>query len=387
MQEQSEQLRIGNGCSEGGSLDDLLTEISLRRGEFRDQRRLSRDIVEKLRTAGVFRTLVAREFGGDERPPADFLRLIERISYADGSTGWVASFGISALFLSSLAHETLSEIYSGGPDVIFAGAMHPAQAARSVPGGFEVSGRWKFASGSDGADIIGVGIRVENGTGAPQLRLAVLPSEKVTILPNWDVIGLQGTGSHDVLVDKVYVPDSWTIEMESSRRLAGPLFQYPILGFTGQVLAVVGLGLARAALDEIQATAGQRVSITGGPAVSERAYIQIELAKAEAGLRAARAYFYEATETVWSKLVAGAEPGADDILHVQLSSIHAARVAADVTAVAYKLSGTNGIYSASHIGQRVQDAMVVVQHVRLNESNWQDIGRRMLGMEAAAIFT
>ncbi|MGS1016907.1 acyl-CoA dehydrogenase family protein [Allosphingosinicella humi] len=360
----------------------LLEEIGDRRAEFSAQRQLSADIVEKLKAIGVYRALVAREFGGDEQSPAEFLRLIERISTADGSAGWVASFGVSALYLASLPRETIAEIYANGPDVVFAGGLFPPQTAVPVDGGLKVTGKWKFGSGSTGADLIGVGIKVDGGPQSGLPRMAVMPAEKVKIVPNWEVNGLQGTGSHDLVVDGVVVPENWTFIRGSAATLDRPLYRYPSMAFAAQVLAVVGLGVARAALDEITAMAGGRGSITGAPLLADRAYVQIEIAKAEAALRSARAFFYEATESAWAKLVAGETLVIEDINFIRLAASHAARVGSDVASAAYKLSGTTGIYTAHPIARHVQDAMVVVQHAFLSEGTWQSAGRVLLGLDS-----
>jgi indole-3-acetate monooxygenase len=146
-----------------------------------------------MKAAGIFRACVARRFGGDETSPGDFLRLIEAISEADGSAGWVASFGSSAIYLSALPIATLETIYSNGPDVVFAGGISPPQNAIPVEGGLEVSGQWSWGSGCTGAALIGVGIKVEGGGLADGLpRMAVLPRDKVRIVHNWDVNGLKG---------------------------------------------------------------------------------------------------------------------------------------------------------------------------------------------------
>ncbi|WP_414902578.1 acyl-CoA dehydrogenase family protein [Sphingomonas flavalba] len=364
----------------------LLAEIAARRAEFSEQQQLSADVVEKLRAAGVYRALVPRIFGGDECSPADFLRMIERISIADGSAGWVASFGISVLYLASLPMETLNEIYGNGPDVIFAGGLFPPQTAEVVDGGLKVTGKWKFGSGSTGADLIGVGIKVDGGQNAGLPRMAVMPAKKVKVVPNWEVNGLKGTGSHDLVVEGVVVPESWTFIRGGKATLDGPLYRYPSMGFAAQVLAVVGLGVARAALDEITSIAGGRGSITGAPVLADRAYVQIEVAKAEAALRSARAFFYEATEAAWQKLVAGETLPIEDINLIRLAASHAARVGSDVAGIAYKLSGTTGIYTAHPIARHLQDAMVVVQHAFLSEGTWQSAGRVLLGLESAPGF-
>ena len=365
----------------------LLNEVSARHQEFNGQKRLSGDVVELLKQAGVYRALVAKQFGGDEKSPSEFLRLIEKISVADGSTGWVASFGFSSVYLSALPLDTLKAMYANGPDVVFAGGIFPPQKAILVEGGYEVSGRWSWGSGSTGADLIGVGIQVEDGTKANGLpRIAVMPSQRVTIAENWNVNGLKGTGSHDMVVDKVVVAPEWTFIRGGSSSLDAPLYRYPSMALAAQVLAVVALGVGRAALDHMKSIASHRASITGAPNFGDRAHVQIEIAKAEALLRSARAFFYETTDAAFDKLCGGDELSLEDRALIRLASSNAARSGADVAAAIYRLSGTDGIFTANPVARFMQDAMVVPQHAFLAEGTWQSAGRILLGFEPAPGF-
>ena len=365
--------------SRATALDALLRDVRQRREEFERLALIPQDVVEQFRQAGVYRALVPRSLGGDEVSPADFCRLVERISIADGSAGWVASFGVSVMYLSSLPLPTLRQIYADGPDVVFAGALFPQQLGQAKPDGIHVSGRWKYGSGCPGASLVGVGIKLDTDPEPGLPRMAVLPRNKVRIEPNWEVIGMRGTGSHDVLVDHAVVPPEWTFIRGSASSLESPLYRYPSIAFAAQVLAVVGLGVARAALDDISASAEGRESITGAPKLADRAYVQIEIAKAEAALRSARAYFYEATEEVWSKVLAGDEIDARQKNWLRLASTHAARTSADVARNAFTLAGTPGIFCANPMQRYMHDALVVVQHAFLAEGHWQSAGRVLLG--------
>ncbi|MEE4454967.1 acyl-CoA dehydrogenase family protein [Novosphingobium resinovorum] len=358
----------------------MIARLGARREEFRRDGQLPADVVEELRRVGVYRALVARQYGGDESTPMAFLELVERLSRADGSLGWVASFGVSCMYLASLPVQTLEQVYANGPDVVFAGALFPPQPAQRVEGGVKVSGRWKFGSGSTGASLIGVGVKVEGADDAGLPRMAVMPADKVTIEPNWDVIGLRGTGSHDLVVDGVVVPEDWTFVRGGKSTLDSPLYQYPSMAFAAQVLAVVGIGVARAALDEITAMAGGRASITGAPVLADRAYVQNDIAKGEAALRSARAFFYEATESAWATLAAGDPVTTEQTALLRLASTHVARTGADVAALAYRLSGTTGIYANHPLAMHMQDAGVVAQHAFLSDGTWQNAGKVLLGL-------
>jgi indole-3-acetate monooxygenase len=365
------------------ALDMLLTAANERRAEFAAKQQIGDDVITMMKAAGVYRALVARRFGGDEVSPSEFLRLIETISRADGSAGWVASFGFSAIYLSALPLATLESIYAAGPDVVFAGGIFPPQKTTAVDGGLEVSGRWSWGSGCYGADLIGVGIKVDAGRPDSALpHTAVLPRGQVSIVKNWDVNGLKGTGSHDLVVDKVVVPEAWTFIRGGVSSLETPLYRYPPMALAAQVLAVVGLGIGRAALDDITAIAGGRESITGAPLLSERPYVQIEIAKAEAAIRSARAFFYEATEEAFASLLAGDPLDLKARNLLRLSSTHAAKVGMEVAQAAYRVSGTTGIFTAHSIAHRFQDALIVPQHAFLSEGTWQNAGRVLLDLDA-----
>lgn len=363
-------------------LPALLADIRARRAGFIEAQQLPKDIIEAFKRLGVYRAMVAKRFGGEERTPAEFCRLIETISEADGSAGWVASFGSAACYLAALPEATLREVYANGPDVVFAGGLFPLQPAKRTPDGFLVNGVWKFGSGCTGAELIGAGIAVAGGDQTGGLpRVAVMPAGKATIRQNWDVIGLQGTGSHDIIVDNVVVPEEWTLIRGGPASIDGPLYRYPSLSFASQVLAVVGLGVARSALDDVIAMAGGRASITGAPVMAERGYVQLEIAKAEAMLRAARSFFYEATEELWSEVQAGA-PSQKTSTLMRLAATNAARAGAEVARVACGLAGTASIYTQHNLARTMCDSLVVAQHAFLSEGTLQSAGRILLGLDA-----
>lgn len=364
-----------------GEFQQLLLEIRqrARNEEFDRQKFISTDVIERFRQLGVYRALVPRRFGGDQRSPAEFCQMVEDISVADGSAGWVASFGMSPVYLASLPLHTLSQIYADSPDVVFAGGIFPPQPAPFVEGGLQVRGRWKFSSGCMGASLIGVGIAPQSGEMLGLPRLAVMPSNQVRIEETWDVVGLVGTGSHDVVVDDVVVPEDWTFVRGGPSSLDEPFFRYPSLSFATQVLSVVGLGVARAALDELSGMASGRISVTGAPSLSDRPLAQVEMAKAEASLRAARAWFYQAIDDAWQSVLAGDPVSVEQTNMLRLSSTHATRVAAEVARSAQMLSGMSGVYRSSPLSRFVNDTQVITQHAFMGDMTYQNAGAILFG--------
>jgi alkylation response protein AidB-like acyl-CoA dehydrogenase len=356
----------------------VLEEVRQRREEFDALGHVPADIIERFKAVGIYRAATPKCFGGDAIPPADFLQMIELIAEADGSAGWVASFGSASTYLAALPVESQAKLYANSPDLVFAGGLFPIQPAEAVEGGWKVSGNWKFASGCKGADVLGVGIGGGQG-GKP--RTALFPADQVEIVENWDVVGLKGTGSHDLRIQGQVVSDEWTFIRGGNPTIDEPLYRYPTIAYAAQVLAVVNLGLARAALDELNQMASGRTGATGAPKLADRAYFRVETAKIEADLRAARGFFYGSTTQVWDSILAGQPVTNEQVSLLRLSAAHMARVGANVVQRAYTLAGIVAIYSRHPLQRYLRDSMVVTQHAFLGEGIYDGAGSVMLGVD------
>ncbi|MCX4143868.1 acyl-CoA dehydrogenase family protein [Paraburkholderia madseniana] len=366
------------------SLDVLIEEIERRRDEFDHLSHVPRDMIAKMKRAGIFRASTPRRFGGDALPPPQFLRILERIAIADGSTAWVAAFGSANTYLASLPIETQQHIYAKGPDQVFAGGLYPLQPAAKVPGGFMVSGQWRFASGCKGADWIGVGIggtpANSGDTGAGKPFTAVFPAHEVEIVENWNVVGMQGTGSHDLRLRDKFVDAQWTFVRGGQALIDEPLYRYPAVAYQAQVHAAVNIGLARAALDLLTDMSGSTKTTTGAPRLADRGYYRSGLAKAEANWRSARAFFYESAESTWQTIIAGDPVTQHQANLMRLSATHAAQVCAEVVMQAYQLAGIAAIYRENRLQRLVRDSIVVTQHAFLGEGTYDASGALFAGI-------
>jgi indole-3-acetate monooxygenase len=363
------------------TIEDVLAELTERREEFRKQRYVSKDFVAQLKTLGVYRSSTPERFGGEPLPPAKFLELVERISTVDGSTGWVASFGSQLIYLGSLPLESQAELYADGPDVVFAGALFPVQQAAPTERGFLVNGRWKFASGCMAADIVCVGIQGDDTTsGKP--RGALVRPERLEIVQDWDVIGMQGTGSFDLVAKDVEVDREWTFIRGGEPVIDEPLYRYPAITYAAQVLSVVSAGVARAALNFAEDVGSGRASITGAPKLADRAYYRAGIAEAEATLRSARAYFYEAADEAWQTLVDGGHVSDEQNAHLRLSAAHLARTSAQVVHQVVSLSGTAAIYQDHPLPALLGDALVPQEHAFLSPAIYDAAGAVLMGQQA-----
>jgi alkylation response protein AidB-like acyl-CoA dehydrogenase len=368
------------------TLDTVIAEVVRRRDEFQQLRHVPRDMIALMKQARIFRASTPKCFGGDALPPADFLRILERIAVADGSTAWVAAFGSANIYYAALPRETQAEIYAGGPDQLFAGGLYPMQMARTVPGGYMATGRWRFASGCMGADWLSVGIGVEQppdekgGKRPPKLLIAVAPADEIEIVDNWEVVGMQGTGSHDLRLQDKFIPEAWTCVRGAGGVIDEPLYRYPAVAYQAAVHAAVNVGLARAALDIAASMSESTRTITGIPRLADRGYFRIELAKAEGKWRSARAFFYEASEQAWETIVSGDPLGLEQANLLRIAATWAAHSCAEVVQQAYRIVGMSAIQNTHRMQLLVRDAMVVTQHASLSESTYDSAGAVLAGL-------
>lgn len=361
------------------ALDALFELVAERRNEFGRQRFVPQDMIAEFKKLGIYRAATPKQFGGDALPPSQFLRIIEKISAVDASAGWVASFGSALVYLAALPRDTQAELYRDSPDVAFAGGLFPVQAAERLDGAWNVTGEWKFSSGCKGADIIGVGIKGgEDAHGRP--LTALLRPDQVEIVDNWEVVGLNGTGSHDLRVRDAVVRDEWTFIRGGEPTVDEPLYRYPAIAYAAQVLAVVNLGAGRAALDYAVNIGSGRSGITGAPKLADRAYYRTDIAKAEAELRSAKSFFYEISDEVYATVEAG-DPATDQQKALlRLASTHVARVGAKAVQTAYTLSGTAAIYDSNPMQRYLRDSMVVTQHAFLGDGIYDGTGAVLMGV-------
>ncbi len=366
------------------AMDILLAEIENRREEFGRTSHVPRDVIDKMIEAGIFRATTPKMFGGDALPPMDFLKIIETIAQTDGSAAWVAAFGSANVYVAALPVKTQAIIYAQGPDQVYGGGLYPVQPATRLENGWQVNGHWKFASGCKGADWLGVGIGGTPASGgghsAGKPLTAVFPASEVEIVENWHVVGMQGTGSHDLRITNKKVDDEWTFIRGSSATIDEPLYHYPSVCYQAQVHAAVNLGLARAALDLIAAMSGSDKTLTGAPRLGDRAYYRIALGKAEAMFRSVRSFFYEAPYAAWNDIQAGIPLSVQQANLLRLSAAHAAQVCSDVIKTAFHLAGTAAIFETHRMQWILRDSMVVTQHAFLGEAIYDGAGAIFSGM-------
>ena len=192
---------------------ELAPEIRARAAEVESARRVPLDLLDRLKAAGCFGLLLPSTHGGAGGDLAGAMRVFEELSRADASVGWIALIGGGGwLDLAGLPRSTFDAMYGPGRATIVAGVFNPTGTAVPVAGGYQVNGRWSFASGCEHADWI-YGNCIDTSSGEPQLRIAVFRPDEVEIEDTWSVVGLCGTGSHHFNVHDVVVPAERTVNV------------------------------------------------------------------------------------------------------------------------------------------------------------------------------
>jgi indole-3-acetate monooxygenase len=350
------------------------------------ERALPAELLDALRTTGLMRAGAPAALGALEASPATTLAAAERIARADASTGWCVSIAATSSLLSAYLPEAgATEIFSD-PRMVAAGVWAPRGRAVSVDGGLRVSGRWSFCSGISHSDWLFAGCVLEDpqasGDG-PSLRVVALPTAELEILDTWHTSGLRGTGSHDAVANDLFVPDQHVLSlMNTAPRIDAPLYRFPIFGFFALSIAAAALGNARGAIDDLIELAGAKTAQGSSRVLAERPATQAAVGEAEAALRAARAFYYDAIAEAWD---AAQQDGPVDVslrLALRLAATHAVRTSAEVARSMYDLAGGTAIYDDSPLQRRFRDAHAATAHFQVNPAIWELTGRVLLGVPA-----
>ena len=223
------------------SVDDILRGVSGLREQIEDGGRRSEelrtcpaDLVALLREAGLFCLKVPAELGGVELPFVDQMRVFEEVARLDSNVGWTVMIGNGAAGLVSvrLCDEAVGRVFAGSTPPLTAAALFPPGVAIPDGDGYVVSGRLSFASGIRHAEWVALGALIADEAGAVDpsigVRMFVVPRDQVTVHDNWDVAGLQGTGSCDFSVERVRVEPEFVLDpLNGEAHRGGPGFRVP----------------------------------------------------------------------------------------------------------------------------------------------------------------
>jgi len=281
-----------------GRVRDLLPALRERAQDAEDARVVPAESIKALADSGHFRLMQPARFGGLEADPVAFYSAVRMIASACGSTGWVASvLGIHPWHVGLFPLKAQEEVWGEDPDTRISSSYAPMGKAKIVPGGVRLSGRWSFSSGCDHATWVLLGGFVFDDNGKPvDFRTFLLPISDYTIVDVWDTVGLRGTGSNDIVVDDVFVPEYRTLSFIDVNKCVvpgqeanpGPLFRMPYGAVFSFSITTPIIGMATGAYEAHVAYQRDRVRASfSGQKAAEDPHSQVRVARAGAEIDAA----------------------------------------------------------------------------------------------------
>ena len=282
----------------------LAEQVQAASDEIEKSRRIPPSIAAAMKEAGVFGMVMPRAWGGPELDPLTQIRVIEALAMADGSVGWCAMIGCDSGYITAFLDQDVARAMY--PDLLVAtgAAATTTGRARRVPGGYRVDGRFPFVSGCHpcewawlGCTIFADGAQRVDGNGVPATRQCFLRLSQCEIVDTWYTTGLCGTGSNDLAVRDVFVPEEHTFSFQDPQLIkrSEPLYAFPFM-FIAKGPGTA-LGIARHAIDVLIETAagkparrytlGERVEAP--KLLRDDVYVQDAVARAET-LLGARSY-------------------------------------------------------------------------------------------------
>lgn len=385
-------MSAGNGAEVIANLRTLHAGIAERSEEIEATRHLPGDIADAMVAAGAFKFCVPREIGGVQGTALELMTAIEEMAQADSAAGWCLMIGAtSGLTSAYLAHEFARHIH-GDPLTVTGGIFAPRGKAVKDGNGYIVTGTWQWASGSSHCRWMKGGCIVyEDGKprmlrdGVPDVRTMYFPRESIRLHDNWFSSGLGGTGSCDMSVENLRVPEGHTLSMTADKPWSdGPLYRFPLFGLLAIGCGAVALGIARGAIEDIRELAGAKTPTLSRRTLAERAQVQSDVAKAEAQVASARAWLVDEIHKSWDGAARGEPISLDRRAALRLASTHAVDASVRAVDACYTLGGGTSVYRASPLQRRFRDVHVITQHMMVAAPTYELAGRILLGLPVDA---
>ena len=357
------------------------------------ERRLTDRAVEAMKEQRLIGIWVPESLGGLEASPTEGFEMLEAVAKIDASTAWNLWIWSTVGQLSAtLPEEGVAEMFANGPNgALGAGGIFPPNPATVVEGGYRVTGRWPFASGSGHAQWLGGGCMViENGEprmmmpGMPEIRFVTFPRQEVEIIDTWHVVGLRATGSNDIAVEDQFVPEHRTSAFgpmtPKGKHFQGPLYRFPVMGVLGGPIGAIALGIAQHAIDAFTELAATKTPRTTQTPIKEMGVMQSDVAKARAAVQSARSWMFEVVENAWQATLRGDPVALDARSDLALAATNATRSAAYAVDLMYTAAGGTSVYQASPLERCFRDIHAATQHAGTSSRNFEATGRMLLGL-------
>jgi indole-3-acetate monooxygenase len=370
-----------------GAAQALRPRILAERERIETGRRLPEELTRELAQQGFFRLFLPQAYGGLDLAPTEGLAVLEELGRADASAAWCVWNGNTHWIAAQLSAEGMKKVHAKA-DVVTANSTRASGVAEAVPGGFRVSGRWSLVSGCElGAWMVLLCVVHEGGkprlgpAGAPETRFVVVPSSDCRIIDTWTVGGLRGTGSHDVVVSNVFVPASHAAGFTDPYVLPELRYRFPPFCRVIPGLGAMTLGIARTAISSLTELAVDKQLQRSQQILRENHGAQIRVAEAEALVRSARLYLYDAVDRLWRTVLdTGAAP-IEMRADARMAAWHAVFSSARAVDLMYAAAGATALYTSSPLERAFRDVHAITQHIGVHSRVMETAGRVLFGLE------
>jgi alkylation response protein AidB-like acyl-CoA dehydrogenase len=369
-----------------GEAASALVQLVRRRAfEIEMSGRLPPDVAAALRESALLRLLMPRLLGGDGGAWRSAFDAVETVAQADSSTGWSLMIGMVGNMLTGyIGRDEAIELFADSSPPYLAGVFEPRGIGRSDGEAaiFRVSGHWRFATGIHLSDWCCVGAVAPTSSDGKEVRQFVVPTKAVTIHSNWNVIGLSGTGSDDVELDSVEVERRRSFTFDDKPWPDDPFWLIPFFTVAASLMAAAVLGMSKTALEIVLAkgaASGDAIHSFG-----QNQCLEVEVATAEATIRAARSFVLECMDKIETLGREGTPPSERERALLWLAAIHAARSCGQTLDLLFSGEGASGIRRESPLQQRWRDVRAAAQHVLIARQRLEAVGRVLLGAPADA---
>lgn len=354
-----------NGADVVERVKELTPTIRGRAREAEDLRRIPIETVKDLRATGLVRLLQPARYGGLEEHPRHFYEACLAIAAACGSTGWVAGVvGVHPWQLALFPDQVQAEIWGDDPDTWVSSTYMPGGVLTRASGGFTLNGRWSFSSGCDHCSWVILGCMELQGEGEmPRMWNAVIPRSDYQIDDVWDTVGLRGTGSNDIVVKDLFVPEHRMLDLEAmfswqSPGLevnTGPLYRMPFAAMFANAITVSIVGMGEGIVAETLEYSKKRVSATWGKAIDDP-YVLAAIGEAASDIAACRAQLLGNITEMYDTVCAGQELTMDLRYKVRRDQVAGSNRAINAIDACYDRAGAGAISMASPLQRLWKDA-------------------------------
>lgn len=370
---------------------ELAPVIAAAAEEIERRRELPPSLRERLIEEGFFRLLLPRTLGGAELPPPRYVPVIEEIAKADASTAWCLNQTSGCSMTAAyLAPDAAREVF-GDRHGILAWGPGPGEA-RIVEGGYRITTKFSFASGSHDANWLGAHLPIvahdgrprRHRDGSPIVHTLLFPKSAAKMTDIWHVVGLRGTGSDQYAVEDLFVPQRFCVarDDDGARRESGLLYRFSSLQLYSSGFAAVAMGIARGALDAFVELARDKVPRGAKRTLRDNNVVQSQVAQAAAKLGAARAFLLGALAEITAAVeCSGNGLTLDQRMTIRLASTFAIHQARDVVDTAYHAAGATAIFAANPFERRLRDVHTVSQQLQGRQEHYETVGQYRLGLE------